>query len=189
MSFLDEDRRFRLRPSMIMDLNRLALDQISSGAGSYRPAEIKISGSKHTPPGAHLVAELVEDLCDYVNDNWTSKNAIHLSAYVLWRLNWIHPFGDGNGRTSRCVSYLVLCVRNRTLLSGAPTIPDQIVDNKTPYYEALDQADENYKSNLISMPKMELLIGGLLSKQLISYLEEAGVELPRSISKSADVKA
>ncbi|MBL8221394.1 MAG: Fic family protein, partial [Bryobacterales bacterium] len=28
---------------------------------------------------------------------------------VMWRLNWIHPFFGGNGRTARSASYLVLC--------------------------------------------------------------------------------
>ena len=48
-----------------------------------------------------MVAELVEDMCDYVNENWEAKSAIHLAAYIMWRLNWIHPFADGNGRLSR----------------------------------------------------------------------------------------
>jgi hypothetical protein len=28
-----------------------------------------------------------------------------LAAYGLWRLNWIHPFVEGNGRTARAVCY------------------------------------------------------------------------------------
>jgi hypothetical protein len=32
--------------------------------------------------------------------------AIHLAAYLMWRLNWIHPFADGNGRTARMTSYV-----------------------------------------------------------------------------------
>jgi Fic family protein len=99
------DRPFRLRPSLILALHRAALDGISSYAGNYRPAGVGIQGSGHEPPGAHLVPELIEEMCDYVNDN-LDKPAIHLSAYVLWRLNWIHPFDDGNGRTARALSYL-----------------------------------------------------------------------------------
>ncbi|HET9282483.1 MAG TPA: Fic family protein [Candidatus Angelobacter sp.] len=53
------------------------------------------------------------------------KSAIHLAAYVIWRLNWIHPFADGNGRTSRALSYLVLCTRLGERLPGTVTIPDQ----------------------------------------------------------------
>jgi Fic family protein len=101
---LDPDwQPFQLRPSIIRRLNHQALDGIELFAGTYRPGLIDIGKSKHKPPDAFLVDELVHEMCDYVNKNWNEKTAIHLSAYVLWRLNWIHPFTDGNGRTARAV--------------------------------------------------------------------------------------
>jgi len=135
--FLHPDRPFKFRPSHLLHLHRLALDGISHYAGTWRPAGIEIGGSKHRPVGAHQVPEEIEYLCDYVNDNWNATTPIHLAAYVLWKLNWIHPFTDGNGRTSRAASYLVLCLRTGYLLPGKQTIPDQIADDKTPYYKAL----------------------------------------------------
>jgi Fic family protein len=92
---------FKLRPSLILGLQREALLGISSYAGNYRPGGVAIEGSKHQPVGAHLVPELVEDMCDYINDHWNESTPIHLASYLMWRLNWIHPFADGNGRTSR----------------------------------------------------------------------------------------
>src|SRR5215831_1331534 len=109
--WLQPERPFKLRPSAILRLQGIALEGISAYAGVYRPAGIQIAGSKHQPAGAFQVPELVEDLCDYVNANWMKATPIHLAAYVMWRLNWIHPFVDGNGRTSRTISYLVLCVK------------------------------------------------------------------------------
>ena len=135
--WLQPERPFRLRPSAILTLNRYALDGISAFAGTFRPAGIAIKGSKHTPPDAYAVPELVENLCDYVNREW-QRSAVHLSAYALWRMNWIHPFVDGNGRTARAVSYLVVCARVGCLLSGTNTIPEQISANKKPYYDALE---------------------------------------------------
>ena len=81
--------------------------------------------SKHQPPDAFQVPEQIEELCDYVNQNW-HRSALHLASYVMWKLNWIHPFTDGNGRTSRAASYLILCVRMGYLLPGRLTIPEQI---------------------------------------------------------------
>ena len=63
--------------------------------------------------------DLVAEMCGYVNENW-HMSAIHLAAYLLWRMNWIHPFADGNGRTARVVSYVVLSVKLDSLLPGAP---------------------------------------------------------------------
>jgi Fic family protein len=169
---------FRLRPSLILGLQREALAGISSYAGNYRPGGVAIEGSSHEPVGAYLVPELIEDMCDYVNDNWVASTPIHLAAYVMWRLNWIHPFADGNGRTSRIVSYVVLSVRAGALLPGTPTIPDQIVDNREPYFEALDAADLALKGGQINVSKMEELLASLLANQLAGFYRAVGGKLP-----------
>src|SRR5437763_12836601 len=116
---------FRLRSSIILQLQRIALKGLSAYAGVFRPAGVDIGGSKHKPVEAYLVPSRLEELCDYITDNW-AKPPIHLTAYVLWRLNWIHPFTDGNGRTARAVAYLVLCVRLGYRLPGTKTIPELI---------------------------------------------------------------
>lgn len=121
--FLQPERPFKLRPSHVLHLHRVALEGISAYAGNFRPAGIEIRGSKHQPVGAHQVPDKVEELCDYVNENWASKPPIRLAAYCLWRLNRIHPFTDGNGRTARALSYLVLCIRLGYRLPGTNTIP------------------------------------------------------------------
>lgn len=146
---------FKLRPSTILALHREALSGISSYAGLWRPAGVEIQGSKHTPPGAHLVPELVENMCDYVNEQWRDATAIYLAAYLMWRLNWIHPFADGNGRTARMTSYVVMSIKIGGVLAGTPTIPEQIVDNRVPYFDALDEADEAFKKDQIDVSKME----------------------------------
>lgn len=169
---------FKLRPSLILALQREALAGISSYAGNYRPGGVSIEGSQHEPVGAHLVPELVEDMCDYVNDHWYETTPIHLAAYLMWRLNWIHPFADGNGRTSRIVSYVVLSIRAGSLLPGTPTIPDQIVDNRKPYFDALDAADAAFRDGRIDVTKMEDLLASLLANQLAEFYKSAGGKLP-----------
>jgi Fic family protein len=169
---------FKLRPSLILSLQREALAGISSYAGNYRPGGVAIEGSDHEPVGAHLVPELVEDMCDYVNDHWEESTPIHLAAYLMWRLNWIHPFADGNGRTSRIVSYVVLSIRAGSLLPGTPTIPDQIVDNRKPYFEALDAADLACREGRVDVSKMEELLASLLANQLANFYRAAGGKLP-----------
>lgn len=178
---LDGERPFKLRPSILLDLNRCAIEGLSSYAGVWRPAGIKISQSKHTPPDGHQVPELVEDICDYVNENWSEKTAIHLACVVMWRMNWIHPFTDGNGRTSRAASYLVLCTKLSALLPGRTTIPEQIVENRNPYYEALETADLQFeKDGKITdntVLKMEELLSSMLSNQLVESFNEAKNEI------------
>ena len=167
------ERPFRFRPSQLLHLHRIALEGISSYAGNFRPAGIEIGGSRHEPAGAHQVPELVEDLCEYINANWAGRTAIHLAAYVLWRLNWIHPFTDGNGRTSRAASYLVLCCKIGAVLPGKKTIPDQIAEIKQPYYQALEAADETLRQGQLDLTKTEAMISMMLARQLYAVHTDA----------------
>jgi|SRR5579864_1988114 len=171
--FSHPERKFKLRPSHLLHLQRIALDSLSSYAGNYRPAGIEIGGSRHKPPGAHMVPEEIEHMCDYVNDNWENSSPVHLAAYALWKLNWIHPFTDGNGRTARAISYLLLCLRLGYRLPGTNTIPEQIAKDKTPYYKALEAADQAWEGNKIDLSKLEDLLSGLLANQLVGVHEQA----------------
>lgn len=173
--YIQKKRPFKLRPSMLLHLHRIALYGISSYAGNYRPAGIEIQGSKHEPVGAHMVPEKIEEMCDYVNENWEKASPLHLAAYVLWRLNWVHPFTDGNGRTARACSYLVLCLRLGHPLYGGNSVPAQIAEDKTPYYDALEAADAacNPDANQLDVEALESLLSVLLTRQLLGVLHNA----------------
>jgi len=164
---------FRLRTSTLLDLNRVAVDGLEPNAGNFRSVDVEIDGSQHDPPSWRDVPRLVDDLCDYVNAAWSESSALHLAAYTMWRINWIHPFTNGNGRTSRAVSYLVLCSRLEQELPGRTAIPEMIARNKTPYYEALDQADEAWAREQVDVTAMEELLRGYLAAQLLDVINQA----------------
>lgn len=167
------DSNYKLKPSVIMSLNRIALDRVHPSPGTFRPGKISIRGSGHIPPDPGMVAEYVEDFCDYINDNWDRKTPIHLASYAMWRLNWIHPFSDGNGRTSRIVSYLILCAKLGNRLPGENSIPEQIVANKKPYYDALEHADKKSTKSIVDVSKMEQLLRSYFAKQLTDLHDAA----------------
>jgi fido (protein-threonine AMPylation protein) len=63
-TYLDPERQpFKFRPSQLLYLHREALAGISGYAGTWRPSEIEIGGSKHQPPAAWEVPERIEELC------------------------------------------------------------------------------------------------------------------------------
>lgn len=157
-----------LRSSDLLTLNRFALDGIHPSAGTFRAGPVVIEGSAHQPPHAAFVPELVEDLCDYINANWHSHQAEFLAAYALWRLNWIHPFADGNGRTARIVSYILLCAKLGFRLPGELTIPEQIAADKSPYYSALEASDRAFLTGKIDLAAATGLIRRCLDAQLDS---------------------
>jgi len=172
---LRDQSRFRLRPSAILRLNGVALHDIERQGGTYRTCGMTIEGSGHIPPVAEDVPLLMEEMCDYVNENWT-RSALHLAAYVMWRINWIHPFVDGNGRTARAVSYFILCVRMGSILPGTKTIPDHIVDDKQPYWKALEKADDVWKlDEFVDVSDLETYLKEMLSRQLLTVVEAAAV--------------
>lgn len=166
-------RPFRLRASTILDLHRIALTGLSRYAGLYRPLGIEIVGSGHVPPDAHLIANLIEEMCDEVERRFLKASALRLCAYVMWRLNWIHPFTDGNGRTSRALAYYVLCAKLGYRLGGSLTIPEQIASEKRPYYDALEAADLCLDSGSKDVSELERLLGDCLAKQLTTTFEDA----------------
>lgn len=171
-SVKEPERPFKLRVGPILQLHQAALEGVHRLAGTFRNSQVKIYGSSHRPPEAAFVADEMQSLCEYVNENW-SKSAVHLASYVLWKMNWIHPFADGNGRTARAVSYIVLSVKLDSLLPGTPTIPEQIAANKRPYYEALEQADKAWALNNVDVSILEELIGNMLANQLLNAARES----------------
>lgn len=167
------DGKPSLKVSTLFTLHRKAMAEIDRYAGNFRPASVAIKGSNHNPVSGDDVARYVEEMLDYLKDNWDSATALHLASYSMWRLNWIHPFADGNGRTSRILSYMVLCAKLQQILPGTMTIPEQISKNKSPYYKALEDADIEYKRGKVDVSKMEQLLESYLANQLVNVQELA----------------
>ena len=177
-----------LKVSMLLRLHRTAMEGIDRYAGNFRPASVEIKGSGHKPISIDDVPRYVEEMLEYITDNWETKSAIHLSSYAMWRLNWIHPFADGNGRTSRILSYMVLCGHLGQILPGIKTIPEQISENKKPYYDALEDADKKFKKGSIDTSAMEQLIEKSLGNQLAHMYDKAKGETPQVVADTRQTK-
>jgi len=72
----------------------------------------------------------------------------------------------------------VLSIRAGAILPGTPTISDQIVDNRVPYFEALDAADLAFRDGKIDVSKREELLAALLAHQLAQFYKSVGGKLP-----------
>jgi Fic family protein len=173
---------FKLTPDVLLNLQYLAIRDIYTCAGSFRDGPVYLHRAGINDPDLHQpgawedVPGHVERMCDYINANF-GKSAIHLSAYSMWRHNWIHPFFGGNGRTSRALAYFILCARLGYDLPGSPTVPDLIADvpkNNDRYFRALQSADAADKNDRLDVSMMEELVSDCLAAQLYSVHQQAG---------------
>jgi len=101
-----------------------------------------------------------------IHENWYIWTPTELAAYGLWRLNWIHPFIEGNGRTARAACYYLLCVRSGALLPGKRIVPERIRDDRDGYEAALKSADQAWDEGNLDFSQMEDYLATLLYAQL-----------------------
>ena len=161
--------RFRMTEELILHMHGIAMNGLIAAAGDYRKGPVTLTNCPHVPPSYLEVPMHMKAMVEYVNDNWTKRDLIHLSAFVMWRLNWIHPFQNGNGRTSRAAAYLTLCAHHGNLLPPKNSIIAQIVKDRTPYYQALRAVDLDYdrtKDPGVCCGVLEQLTGYMLKEQL-----------------------
>ena len=88
---------------------------------------------------------LVRDAISWVNRK-TDRSALEGAAYAQWRFNWIHPFAGGNGRTSRAITYLIVCMNEGRMLPGVPSMPSLIYQHRDEYIRALQAVDESLRN-------------------------------------------
>jgi Fic family protein len=140
-----------VRESHILQLQQLAVEAIYPCGGRYRDARsnVYISDSSHKPPEAALIPGLVRELLDRINDKKAS--ALDRAAYALWRLNWIHRFRGGNGRTSRCIAYAILCMDVGSMIPGVPSLPTLIYEKRDEYLVALRAVDQTLRDSIARM--------------------------------------
>ncbi|WP_026904287.1 Fic family protein [Pedobacter glucosidilyticus] len=117
-------------------LHALILKGIDSKyAGIYRDVQVMISGSRHLPPQPYLVKKQMEDLFFWYQAYKKDLHPVVLAAELSERLVTIHPFLDGNGRTSRLIMNLIL-LKNGYVIANIKGD----AENRMKYYEALENA-------------------------------------------------
>jgi Fic family protein len=156
----------------LWSLNAAAVSNISQFGGRFREEPIYLED--HIPPHYAQVNHLMDQFISTVQENWFVWSETTLAAYVLWRMNWIHPFIEGNGRTARAACYYILCVKFGGLPGGSIIVPERIRLERKPYYEALKEADIAWQSGELKFPKMEEYISRLFDEQVMDITPSSG---------------
>lgn len=137
---IDKNKRHTLSEVLIRHLHQIIIQETDKEwAGIYRNANVIIGGAKHTPPDALEVPQKMRGLIKWLNSQKNKMHIVELSALLHHKLVHIHPFFDGNGRTSRLAMNLLL------MQAGYPLVVILKNDRKK-YYNVLSKADsEKYE--------------------------------------------
>lgn len=175
ISYLINEHKLQdISESHVRQLQALAVRGIYPCAGEYRNAHrnVHIKGSDHRLPHESLVPQFVRDAVDWINKSRGSRSGLERASYALWRFNWIHPFAGGNGRTSRAVAYLILCMDMGAMLPGVPTVPALIYQRREEYIDALRVADRGeLASGMPDLSAMTQYLKEIVTRQLATTID------------------
>ncbi|UGY00123.1 Fic family protein [Bradyrhizobium quebecense] len=163
---LDMGKPF-LSQQLIKASNFHAITCLHAYAGEYRPCPVSVG--QHIPPAHYRVPALMDDFVNTVNRSWDqTSDPIAMATYVLWRINNIHPFINGNGRTARATCYFVLCIAAGGLLPGTKILPELIRQNRQQYCDALQLGHDSFARGNLDLSALHALVSKLVAEQLQS---------------------
>jgi len=153
----------------VKDIHALLMENIQIG-GVYRDVQVYISGAQHMPPSPALMYRQVKDF--YADLSWKGKelNPVELAVWTHAEFVKIHPFTDGNGRTSR------LIMNYQLMAEGFPPV-SIAKEDRLEYFKAL----EAYAVEGDLQPFAELVVG-LVDRQMERYIELSGPQQERNQS-------
>ena len=116
--------------------------------GKFRDTRVFI-GNLYTqeinymPPDAYKVPGLVDNLLDWLNNSTDEMYPVIIAGILHYELVRIHPFVDGNGRTSRLMATLILSV-HKFNINNYFTLDEYYNQDRQAYVDALHSADKNH---------------------------------------------
>lgn len=118
--------------------------------GAYRSGQVKIAQSDHLPPDPILVPQYMTELMAFINRADPPKYDLMKVALSHHRFAWIHPFGNGNGRVVRLLTYSMLIKYGFNVATGGRVLnPTAIFCNdRDRYYTKLGHADTGTPAGL-----------------------------------------
>lgn len=130
------EQKAPLTEQVIKDIHSLILKNIDEkNRGKYRTINVRIAGSQHQPCHFLKVPEHMQEMVDWYNREENKLHPVDLAARLHFKLVYIHPFVDGNGRTARLLMNMVLMQKG-----FPPVILKSVPEKRIAYYEALEKA-------------------------------------------------
>lgn len=135
---------------LIKSLNRDILDGLQDGdavPGEIRRHSVGVADYRGAP--AEDCEYLLDRLCIWLNDeNFDGDGSLGTGGAILKAIishlyiAWIHPFGDGNGRTARLLEFYLL-VNAGVPVPAAHVLSDHYNTTRAEYYRHLSYASRS----------------------------------------------
>lgn len=132
---------------LIRELHALAVRELQregdATPGAYRSGSVQIAKSEHLPPDPVQVPQYMSELVGFINRKDAAKYDLIKVALAHHRFAWIHPFGNGNGRVVRLLTYTLLIKYGFNVRAGGRVLNPTAVfcNDRDRYYAMLGQAD------------------------------------------------
>ncbi|MBI3195344.1 MAG: Fic family protein [Ignavibacteriae bacterium] len=159
MGFIEENiKEYPINRAWISEMHKMVVDGLlpppdgegDHSPGQYRKHQVAITKSKHIPPECLSIEEYMNELTNFIQREDSSKYDLLKAAIAHHRFAWIHPFGNGNGRTVRLLTYAMLVKVGFNVHVGRIVNPTAIFCSKRDdYYKYLSLADRGTREGIL----------------------------------------
>ena len=138
----------------IRELHALAVHKLvregDATPGAYRVGQVQIAQSEHLPPEGVQVSGYMQELVAFINRADAPKYDLIKVALAHHRFGWIHPFGNGNGRVVRLLTYALMIKYGFNVKTGGRVLNPTAVfcSDRDQYYAMLGGADAGTPTGL-----------------------------------------
>jgi Fic family protein len=169
MAFIEQNvNDYPINRAFLSEMHKMIVDGLlpspegegDSTPGEYRKRNLKINKSSHRPPEWLKVDDYMNELIDFVNREDSPKYDLLKAAIAHHRFVWIHPYGNGNGRTVRLFTYAMLVKTGFNVNVGRIINPTAVFcSNRNDYYNFLSEADKGTNEGIMAW--VEYVLKGL----------------------------
>ena len=169
MAFIEENvNNYPINRAFLSEMHKQIVDGLlpppngegDATPGEYRKINLRINKSSHKPPECLLIDDYMTELLDFVKKEDSPKYDLLKIAIAHHRFVWIHPFGNGNGRTVRLFTYAMLVKAGFNVNVGRIINPTAVFcSNRNDYYKYLSEADKGTDEGVKSW--VEYVLTGL----------------------------
>jgi Fic family protein len=165
-----ERRKREITLETVLELHEEVFRGILYDAGMWRRINVRIRGAKFTPPRMEkVVREMKKWLSKYRYDDIEGLDTFELASWMHFKFEWIHPFGDGNGRVGRLLLNLHFLRKNWPPVHVLPI-------NRDEYLHALNPA---YQENFFQLIN---LFRKLMGASLLDLLDQVGTKKDKLVN-------